>query len=253
MVEGFVYVGDSEPGPMAGAAAGARIRTPSLDPPWIVVDHAIETVVVARWPGRLLRVASVPPGDDQERAALARAAQNLRADAGYSRVFAVDVLAELSPGVLFGGHGETVVEVVERARRMGTLDARELAAARHPDADQAYSRAWQRWLGRQPNGSAYQRDDDHSRVLAVPGAGPAQSPVGHGLLLTWRCAADSARRCHGPAAFALNADGDEVLLDPWAAAASALLDAAMALGAPDLLDPRDAMLLTSAWRAAQRT
>jgi hypothetical protein len=43
-----------------------------------------------------------------------------------------------------------------------------------------------------------------------------------------------------------------VLLDPWATAASALLDAAMAFGAPDLLDHPDAELLTGAWQATHR-
>lgn len=103
---------------MAGAAVGTRIRTPSLDPPWIVVDHAMETVIAARWPGRLLHVATVPPDGGQERAALGRAAQDLRA----TRVFAVDVLAELPPGILFGRHGEAVAEVLERARRMVTQE-----------------------------------------------------------------------------------------------------------------------------------
>lgn len=237
---------------MAGAVVGARIRTPSLGPPWIVVDHAIETVIAARWPGRLLRVASVPPGDDQERTALARAARNLRPDVGYTRVLAVDVLAELPPQVLFGPDGEAVINVLERALRLDATAAHELAAARHPGADQAYSRAWQRWLGQQPNGAPYQ-GGNHSHVLAVPGAGPARSPVGHGLTLAWTCVADSARRCAGPAAFAVDEEGDEVLLDPWAAAASALLDTAMALGAPGLAGPPDSALLLRAWRVTTRT
>lgn len=219
----------------------------SLEPPWIVVDHAIENVVVAGWPGRLLRVASVPAADDEERAALERAAANLRADAGYSRVIAVDVLAELPATMLFGPNGEAVAEVLDVAGSLILGSARELAAARRPDADQAYSRAWQRWLDQQPSGGPY-RDQDFDRVLAVPGAGPAPSPVGDGLMLTWTRAADSARRRAGPAAFSVNEHGCEVLLDPWATAAAALLDAAMALGAPGLTGPDDAVLLTAAWR-----
>jgi hypothetical protein len=134
VVEGFVYVGDAESGPMAGAGIGERVRVPFPGPPWIVVDHAIETVTPARWPGRLLRVASVPPADGAERAVLDRAAANLRADAGYRRVLAVDVLAELPSWILFGEHGEAVAGVLERARRLGIPDACELAAERHQEA-----------------------------------------------------------------------------------------------------------------------
>lgn len=247
-----MYVGDTEPGPMARAGIGDRVRIPFPGPPWIVVDHAIETVIAARWPGRLLRVASVPPADEAERAALGRAAAGLRADAGYRRVLAVDVLAELPPWILFGDYGEAVAGVPERARRLGIPGACELAAGRHPEAARAYDRAWQRWLGRQPNGAPYQ-GVDHSRLLAVPGAGRARSPVGSGFTLTWTCMADSARKNAGPAAFTVDAEGDEVLLDPWATAASALLDAAMALGAPDLTSPADAAVLTRAWRGTTGT
>jgi hypothetical protein len=90
-------------------------------------------------------------------------------------------------------------------------------------------------------------------VLAVPGAGRAQSPVGEGFMLTWTCASDSARRCAGPATFTVDSEGDEVLLDPWATAATALLEAAMALGAPDLTGPADAAVLTTAWRVTAGT
>lgn len=183
-----------------------------------------------------------------ERAALGRAAQNLRAGAGYTRVLAVDVLAELPSWVLFGEHGQAVAGILERARRLAVADAGELAAGRHPEAAAAYSRAWQRWLGRQPDGALY-RDDDHSRLLAVvPPPGPRGSPVGHGFTLTWTCVTGSARRHAGPAAFTVGPEGEEELLDPWATAASALAEAAMALGAPDLASPADAAVLTRAWQ-----
>ncbi|MFI7608070.1 hypothetical protein ACIBTV_23405 [Micromonospora sp. NPDC049366] len=254
VVEGFVYVVADRPGPMADARAGERVRIPSWDPPWIVVDHRLDRVLAGRWPGRLFRVRSVPPGSDEERDALARAARNLAADASYTRAFAVDVLEELRPGVLYGPHGDAVVEVLEHARLLTEPAAHALAAARPPAADDAYSRAWQRWLRGQADGAAYE-DHDHSGVLAIPGAGPGGSPIGFGLVALWTCVVDSARRCAGSAAFTVETEDDEedeVLLDPWRTAGAALLDAALALGAPDLVDAVDAALLTAAWRAVDR-
>lgn len=169
-------------------------------------------------------------------------------------MFAVDVLAELRPGTLFGPHGDAVVEVLECARLLTQPVACELAAARHPNAGQAYSRAWQRWLSKQPNCVPY-RNRDHSHVLAIPGAGPVGSPIGYGFTVLWTCVVDSARRCAGSTAFTIDAEDEEdeeVLLDPWTTAASALLDVAMALGAPDLVDPADAALLTAAWQVIVR-
>ena len=40
------------------------------------------------------------------------------------------------------------------------------------------------------------------------------------------------------------------LSEPWCAASIALLDAALAFGAPDLLDGQDHDILTAAWRNA---
>lgn len=242
-----MYVADDSPGPMRYARVGERVRLPSAEPPWIVVDHSVHRVLVVRWPGRLFRVASVPPADDEERAALARAAANLRADAGYTRAIAVDILAELPAATLFGPHGAAVVELLAYADQLAEPAARDLAAARHPEADRAYDRAWRRWLAGQPNGAAY-RDGDQAGVLAVPGAGSVGSPIGHGLTVLWRRVAETARRVAGPAAFEVDEDGDEVLLDPWSTAAAALLDAALALGAPELVDAADADRLASAWR-----
>ncbi|MFC3502756.1 hypothetical protein ACFOOK_17485 [Micromonospora krabiensis] len=254
VVEGFVYVVADRPGPMAGAGVGERVRIPSWAPPWIVVDHRLDRVLAGRWPGRLFRVRSVPPESDEERDALARAARNLGADAGYTRVSAVDVLEELRPGLLFGPHGDAVVDVLEHARLLTEPAARALAAARPPGADDAYDRAWRRWLDAQAGGAAYQ-DDDHRGVLAIPGVGPGRSPIGSGLVAVWTCVVDSARRRVGPAAFTVQTDDgeeDEVLLDPWRTAGGALLDAALALGAPDLVDAADAAVLTAAWRAVDR-
>ena len=56
MVDGFVYVSDDDPGPMAGAVVGTRVAKPTPDPPWIVVDHALE----------LARVVVVEVGGDAD-------------------------------------------------------------------------------------------------------------------------------------------------------------------------------------------
>jgi hypothetical protein len=87
----------------------------------------------------------------------------------------------------------------------------------------------------------------------VPGAGSVGSPVGDGLMVLWTCVTDSARRHAGSAAFAVDAEGDQVLLDPWSTAASALLHAAMAIGAPDHVDAADAALPTAPWRIITRS
>ncbi|MCB5164483.1 hypothetical protein LG634_06490 [Streptomyces bambusae] len=244
---GYMYVDHEAPGHLQGAAVGARIRVPSLEPPWLVVDEELEGVLVVRWPGRLFRAEVVPPSTDRERAAAALAAGNLRSGAAFTRAVAVDLVEELSPALLFGGHGKAVLRVLEAGRALDGEGAHRLASLRSTTADQAYGAAWERWLADQPNGAPY-RGRPHAWTLAVPGAGRSRSPIGHGFTVLSRVVRESARLRGGDEAFTVDEDGDEVTAPAWRAALGALLDAAMAFGAPDLVDAHGAAELTAAWR-----
>src|SRR5688572_21913449 len=100
--EGYVYVPDSDPGFFAGAARGMVVRKPDRLPPWIVVDHAIQSALVARWPGRLWRVAVLD----------AEGVEQASAHANYTRALAVKVIEEIPAARLFGEQGEAVVAVL---------------------------------------------------------------------------------------------------------------------------------------------
>ena len=58
--QGFVFVADADDGPMRDAAAGKTIRNTDDAPPWIVVDQAIESIVVSKWPGKLWLFLPLP-------------------------------------------------------------------------------------------------------------------------------------------------------------------------------------------------
>ncbi|WP_335937998.1 hypothetical protein [Streptomyces sp. PTD5-9] len=248
-MSGFVFVDQEAPDYLRRAVSGARVTLPSFEPPWLVVAHSLERVLVVRWPGRLFRAEIVPPATDEERAAMTRAAENLRSDAGYTRAHSIDLLEEISPATLFGPHGDAVRRVLDAGGALDEEGACRLAAARHPEADRAYSAAWDRWLAEQPMGVVY-RGTGHERVVEIPGAGPSPSPVGHGLSALAHTVRESAGLRGGAGARDADEHGDEVLAEPWCTARDALLDAAMAFGAPRLVRGRPAAVLTAAWSAA---
>lgn len=245
VISGFVYVSDEDAGPLIGASVGMRVANTSLAPPWIVVDHSLDRVLAAKWPGRLFRVSGVPARSDAERDALARAAAGLLPNAGYTRVLAVDVLEELAPAILFGPHGDAVVRIIDVGCSLTEDLARQLAAHRHPGATEAYRRAWARWLAGQPNGPSSQ-DHDHSHTLAAHDAGHSGSPIGHGFSVVSEGVRGSAQQQGG---ITVDVDGEEILAKRWAGAAATLLDAAMAFGTPDLVSAEDHAMLTVAWRS----
>lgn len=239
-IDGYVYVPDSDPGVFAGAAGGAVVRKSDRSPPWIVVDHTIESALVARWPGRLWRV-SVLDAEGIEQAS---------AHAHYTRALAVKVVEEVPASRLFGEHGGAVVAVLSFASRLDVAAAERLAQLRHPEADRAYSRAWRRWLDRVGSGSAHDAPD-YSGTLAA-GQGPSRSPLNCGLSLVYRAVWERAEVVAGPGAFVEDAEGERALVPVWGTAASALLDAALALGAPSVA-AEDEAVLTAAWMAVNNS
>ena len=234
-ISGYVYAPDADPGLFAGIGPGAVVRLPGRSPPWIVVDHALDSALVARWPGRLYRVLILD----------AEGVEQASAHARYTRAVAVRVGEGVPAWRLFGDHGEGVAAVIAFAAGLELPTARRLAERRHPLAGRAYSRAWGRWLGA---GAGPAPGEDWGGTLAA-GPGPARSPVNCGLSLTYRAVWDRAGALFGPAAFVPDEEGEPTLAPVWASAADALLDAAMALGAPQLVAEDDAASLTEAWRS----
>ncbi|MEU1896241.1 hypothetical protein [Streptomyces pristinaespiralis] len=242
---GFVLVDEKSPDVLQNAHVGMRVKLSSA-PPWIVVYRTLENVHFSRWPVRLLRAAVVPPETDQERAKMASAAREVLPGASYTRALHVDLLAELSPSVLFGSHGDAVARIVSAALALDEEGANCLASNKVPTADEEYSKAWERWLAGQPHGDR-RSGRDHSRTVKVSGVGPLESPIGDGFSLIVHAVEDSARLRGSADSFAEDEDGELEMVGPWRAAADALLHAAMALGAPHLVDQRAATVLTSEW------
>jgi hypothetical protein len=123
-----------------------------------------------------------------------------------------------------------------------------LAAARHPDAGHAQARVWSRWLTRE-NIPLVDRYRDLDGTLAI-GASKAGSPVRQGLRVIHNVIGRRAEVLAGPSVWLLDESDPEGgwLAEPWYAATVALLDAALALGAPELAGGKDVHILTAAWR-----
>lgn len=224
-VPGYIFVADLDEGPMRFAAAGKTIGNADGGPPWIVVDQSIQSIVVAKWPGKLWRVA-----------VLKKATEQPASYAKYTRAVAVEVIAEEPVSRLFGAHGDAVCRILERAQTITLEDVALLESAVSDEARAAYSRAWNRWLG-----DAH----DHTTTLA---AGDSRSAIGAGFTVLHNVIVERARTLTNGAALTASEDDDVVLASDWSAASDACLHAAMAHGAPELLSPRDAELLTAAWK-----
>ncbi|HWA91851.1 MAG TPA: hypothetical protein VG889_17565 [Rhizomicrobium sp.] len=232
-VTGLVYVAQDETGAMKDARPGARLG--KTGPPWIVVHAAPDAVLVTHWPGRLWRVRVLRRGREQP-----------LADARYTRADTVEAIEELPCAILFGAHGDAICRVLDAAAALTRDAAERLSAARHPDCDAAYLRVWNGW-----SGGALASPE---RPLMIAGrdqplaTGGRKSPVGGTLMTVHGAVGRRAGAIDGAAAFR-DEDDDTFLAPPWDGASDALLHAALALGAPELCEPRERDALLAAWEA----
>lgn len=247
--QGYMYVARDEPGVMTGAAPGQIIRIASRAGPWLVVDHDLESAIVAKWPGRLWRVEIL---DRISEAEMEEAGSPLAREVSYTRAAAVRVIEELPVELLFGSRGRAVCAIIAVADALTLQQAHALAAARHPDASAAQTRAWMGWLQSQSPGDVPAlRRPEHERDFdgIVLMTGRHGSPVGKGLCVIHQQVCRRAEAICGSDVWVPDEDDDEGvwLGEPWSGAADALLDAAHAFGAQTVA-ASDHDVLAKAWR-----
>lgn len=243
---GYIYLADDSPVGIVSAAPGEVVRVPGRKPPWLVVDHALPTVLIARWPGRLWLVEILDPISDAEQRA---SGSELRNDAPYTRAAAVRFVDEIDLAALFGERGAAVCGVIETARGLTEDIARRLTLARHEGAGQAYSRVWHRWLKQQRVHAADQAESFAGvvAIASVPVGSPV-SPIGRGLIVIANVLGKRATALVGASVWIEDANDPAFLAQPWAGAEAALCAAALAFGAPDLVSETDRGILAKAWR-----
>ncbi|MFN3891379.1 MAG: hypothetical protein ACK4MV_13355 [Beijerinckiaceae bacterium] len=238
---GYVYAAKGETGPMQDARVGGAVRLPDRGPPWIVVDFDLAKMTVTRWPGRLWRVRVMEAATERDQ----RVAGGPPNDqANYVRAIAVRVLNEEDPARLFGPHGGALIALFDGAARITRDQAQRLARSRHADAAGAYDRAMRRWASGENLATP---SADLDGALKIGGRSPINAALAvlHGILFERAHAIDGAHASS-------ELDNDVSLVEPWATAAQTMGDAALAIGAPELMSMEDRAALVSAYAGVLR-
>lgn len=231
---GFLYRAKNKLGPFRDAKPDDVISHPDREPPWIVVYPEVIDVGVAHWPGRLWLVQILDKIEPQDHRG------------NYVQCVSVQIIREMDTSLLFGQktEGRAVEGVLSLAGALTQKQAKILTEARHPKAKALQSAGYHRWLA--SNGEKpLTRDRDMSGVVAA-GHGRSRSPIGHGLSLIHRGVWEAAERIAGETAFEEDEE-ERWLIEPWAGAASALMDAGWALGGPKLFSKTELEILLQAY------
>ena len=238
-LKGYVYRPRVDLGPFEDAAPNCIVSVGDKKPPWLVVDHDIETIVVSDWPGTLWLVEVIEPVEQ------ARLIASGQLGVPHTPAWAVRVIKEVATNYLFGVHGDEVCSIIHVATNLSFEQAAALGHNRHPDARSVNARAWQTWTEELDRGSLASLDDGSAAMIA-PSVVVAGSPVGTGLLVLHDELWKRASSVSGLAAFE-STDDETWLAEPWSEALSALVDTALACGAPRLMSPEDRQILLTAW------
>lgn len=220
--DGFVYVPRDDPSPLfSSMKPNVRVGSFTDTPPWIVVDHSPQSVVLAKWPGRLWAVRI-----------LRRAPEQPCAYAGYTRATAVHVLNEVQCGELFEHCGTAVVEFLDRISSLTERDVEKLGLARDEDAAHIHGLVWDRWI-QKVDPSSPLLGNDHTGIIAI-GSKVPRSPVGNAPSVLHSQLSRRARQMVGDDAFVT--EDEEVCFNPtWATVAANLQHALFSVGVEDQL------------------
>jgi hypothetical protein len=236
---GYVYLSRTGVDHFSGPDAAGIVEC-SSPPPWIVLHESLGSVLLTEWPpGALWKAVALLSRNVDERAELQRLNATFRPDAGHVRVSSVRVVEELQIDLLFGECGAAVTEVVDYASRITRRQAEKLSEERPDENDEVIAEVWQRFL-------THTRDRTQEPAVW---SSDFRSPIGPALNLIPSLVWDRAVEAEGSLAFiAVGEDNDgpeEDLVAPWSRASAALVEAAIAAGAPELAGSSQAALSAS--------
>lgn len=136
---GYIYVSDqSNDQRFLGVKSGSIVTNASRKPPYFVVQHRAEKVIITEWPGRLFKVSTC----DNYR----RINKEILPYAEYTRSNKIEIVEELEVSTLFGEKGKEIIEIVDSANSITKYEAQTLSKQLTLESCQLYSTIWKRWL-----------------------------------------------------------------------------------------------------------
>lgn len=236
-ITGYIYVADNDEGILKNASAGQTIKNKKKGPPWIVVDHGLESMTIAKWPGSLWRAEVVDEAKDTGLLELAK----------YTRANGVKFIERLSLEVLFGDFGEGVLKIIESANTIYIDTANRLASAFPAEALELYSKGWNIFGGTASDQPPFY-GRNHQYTIAIPGD-EGCSPINSAFKIIYSQVFDQANELTGGKAVLSDDEGNLSLDDEWSKSCNSYLCAAMAVAYQQKYSRDEVAVLSKAWEA----
>jgi len=229
IIQGYVYVSKEESELFEGAEIGSSVVKKDKKPPYIVVDHTLDTKIITQWPGNLFKVEVINPSKEKD------INKGLVKDVWYTRTLGVKIIDEINIAELFGGNGQKIEEIIDITRSI--TEERVLAFSKYSEIENRdlFTKAWRNWIMLYDKKHPYLNDEHHNTISLSPKNEKYSSPIKEGLSIISSQFDIRARELVGKSAFGVDEEGELYLQPIWANAVEKILHAGISYASDEIL------------------
>ena len=229
IIQGYVYASKEENKLFKGAKIGDSVIKKDKKPPYIVVDHTLDTKIITKWPGNLFKVEVINPSKEKS------INKGLVKDVWYTRTLGVKILDEVNIAELFGRNGQKVEQVIDLTRNITEEKVLELSKYNEKENRDLFTKAWRNWIMLYNKNHPYLNDEHYNTISLSPKNQRYSSPIKEGLSIISSQFDIRARELVGETAFGVDEEGELYLQPIWSNAVEKILHAGMSYASDDIL------------------
>ncbi len=237
-IRGYVYSASEDDERFRNTQVGDLIINKDKKPPWIIVYHSLDTVIITKWPGKLFEVEVLNQSNEKS------LNKGLIKNVWYARTLGVKILRKLSVDILFGQNGTLISQIIDRTRNITEQEVTSLAEIEANEAREIFSKAWGNWIALTNKDCPYLGEGHCDTLKVTPKNQSYGSPINKGLSVIASQINIRAREILGDKAFTEDERGELNLIPVWAKACERLLHAGMSYESDGLLSKSEKEILS---------
>lgn len=231
------YLSDEKIELFKTAKVGDNIIKQEKTPPYLVVDHDLDKIIITTWPGKLYKVAVLNPSEEKQ------INTGLVKNIWYTRTFGVKILEELPVEIIFGDNGLQIKQILDFIINITEEQVSQLANYDVEQNQKIYSNAWNNWVSLTDK-EYHNSSSDFEKVIQVfPKNQSRVSPIGQGLSIISTIFYQTARKLTQDEALEIDEEGEIHLKPKWSIASTHCLNAGMSYEDSNLITEDEKALL----------
>lgn len=228
-IQGFVYSSDEDNKLFKDSKVGDVITKQDRNPPFIVVDHSLDKIIVTRWPGKLYEVEVINQSKEEG------LNKGLVKNVWYTRTLGVKILREVPVENIFGPNGNQISQIITWARNITEEQINSFSKYDLESSRDLFTKAWRNWILITDKEYPYLNEDHFDTLKLFSNNQKYNSPIREGLSIIASQFDIRARELVGESAFGIDDEGEIFLQPKWAKASEILRHGGMSYESDNLL------------------